>query len=194
METELDGTIPFLDVLDIRKGSSLTTKVYRKPTHTGRYLNYESNHPPHIKRDVVQSLHSRASIICQERQDLLNEINMRRDLQLSGYPQRFIDSVLKSRGSCRPEEEERKNPLGLLFIPYVKGISEKFKRIGNRYNIRTVLKTKHTLRSSLMRIRPERSPQQTANCIYSIPCECGRSYIGETGRSLACASVNTGII
>jgi hypothetical protein len=109
---------------------------------------------------------------------------MRRDLQLSGYPQLFINSVLKSRGSCRPEEEERKKPLRLAFIPYVKGISEKFKRIGNRY-IRTVFKTKHTLRSSLMRTRLERSPQQTANCIYSIPCECGRSYIGETGRPLA---------
>jgi hypothetical protein len=153
METEfLDGTIPFLDVFVIRKGSSLSTKVYRKPTHTGRYLNYESNHPPHVKRGIVQSLHSRASIIWQERQDLFNEIkNMRRDLKLSGYQQRFIESVLKSGGSCRPEEEERKKPLGLVFIPNVKGISEKFKRIGNRYNIRTVFKTKHTLRSSLMR-------------------------------------------
>jgi hypothetical protein len=24
-----------------------------------------------------------------------------------------------------------------------------------------------------------------AQCIYSIPCECGRSYTGETGRPLA---------
>jgi hypothetical protein len=24
-----------------------------------------------------------------------------------------------------------------------------------------------------------------AQCVYSIPCECGRSYIGETGRPLA---------
>jgi hypothetical protein len=29
-----------------------------------------------------------------------------------------------------------------------------------------------------------RDPQQTAQCVYSIPCECGRSYIGETGRPL----------
>jgi predicted GIY-YIG superfamily endonuclease len=36
-----------------------------------------------------------------------------------------------------------------------------------------------------MKTRPERDPQQTAQCIYSIPCECGRSYIGETGRLLA---------
>jgi hypothetical protein len=69
--------------------------------------------------------------------------------------------------------------------PYVKIVSEKFKRIGNRYNIRTIFKTKHKFRSSVMNIRPERDTQQTAQCVYSIPCECGRSYIGETGRPLA---------
>jgi predicted GIY-YIG superfamily endonuclease len=36
-----------------------------------------------------------------------------------------------------------------------------------------------------MKTRPERDPQQTAQCVYRIPCECGRSYIGETGRPLA---------
>jgi hypothetical protein len=36
-----------------------------------------------------------------------------------------------------------------------------------------------------MKARPERDLQQMAQCIYSIPCECGRSYIGETGRPLA---------
>jgi hypothetical protein len=36
-----------------------------------------------------------------------------------------------------------------------------------------------------MKTRPERDPQQTARCVYSIPCECGRSYIGETGSPLA---------
>jgi hypothetical protein len=36
-----------------------------------------------------------------------------------------------------------------------------------------------------MKTRPERDPQQTAQCIFSIPCECGKSYIGETGRPLA---------
>jgi hypothetical protein len=36
-----------------------------------------------------------------------------------------------------------------------------------------------------MKIRLERDAQQTAQCIYRIPCECGRSYIGETGRPLA---------
>jgi hypothetical protein len=61
----------------------------------------------------------------------------------------------------------------------------KFKRIGNRYDIRTFLKIKHNLRSSFMKSRMERDPQQTAQCVCSIPCECGGSYIGETGRPLA---------
>jgi hypothetical protein len=35
-----------------------------------------------------------------------------------------------------------------------------------------------------MKTRSERYPQQTARCVYSIPYECGRSYIGETGKLL----------
>jgi hypothetical protein len=36
MEIDSDSAIPFLDVLVIRKETTLATKVYRKPTHTGR--------------------------------------------------------------------------------------------------------------------------------------------------------------
>jgi hypothetical protein len=36
-----------------------------------------------------------------------------------------------------------------------------------------------------MQTRPERDPQQTAQRVYSIPYECGTSYIGEIGRHLA---------
>jgi hypothetical protein len=36
-----------------------------------------------------------------------------------------------------------------------------------------------------MKTRPQRNPQQTAQCIYSILPEYGSSYTGETGRSLA---------
>jgi hypothetical protein len=85
--------------------------------------------------------------ICQDRQDLVKEINnLRHDLQLNGYLQGFIDSVINSKGSSRPKKEEK--PLCPLYIPYVKGVSETFKRIGNQYNIRTILRTEHTLGNS----------------------------------------------
>jgi hypothetical protein len=86
METESESTIAFLDVLVIKEGTTLATKVYRKPTHTGRYFNFNSNHPPHMKRDLIQNLHNRTSTICQE-QDLVKEISSpRSDLQLNVIP------------------------------------------------------------------------------------------------------------
>jgi hypothetical protein len=72
-----------------------------------------------------------------------------------------------------------------VVIPYVKGISDKFKRIGNSYNIRTIFKNKYTLRNTLIGTRPMSDTQLRAQCIYNIPCECGRSYVGETGRHLS---------
>jgi hypothetical protein len=44
-EIESDSAIAFLDVMFIRKATKLTTKVYRQPIHSGRYLNFKSNHP-----------------------------------------------------------------------------------------------------------------------------------------------------
>jgi hypothetical protein len=72
-----------------------------------------------------------------------------------------------------------------VYIPYVKGVSEKLKRIWNRYNIRTMFNTQHILRSSVMKTRPERDLQQTAQCIYSIPSECGRSRNRQTSSRAA---------
>jgi hypothetical protein len=143
--------------------------------------------PPHVERGLIQSLHCRASTICQEWQDLDKEIiSLRSDLQFNGSPQDFIDSAIYSKDSGRLNKEQK--PLGSVYIPYVKGVSEKFNSIGNRYSIRKIFKTKHTLRSSLMNTRSGRDPLQAAQCIYSIPCECGRGYICETSRPLACCN------
>jgi hypothetical protein len=169
-----------MHVLVIRKEATMATTDYGKPKHTGRHLN----HSFHVIRSLIQSLHNRAPTICQEGLVWFKEINsLRSYLQLSGYPQGFLDSVINSKGSSRLNKEQK--PLGSVYIPYVKGVSETFKRTGNRCNIRTIFKTKHNLSSSLMKTRPEREPVQMAQWIYSIPCECGRSYTGETGRPLA---------
>jgi hypothetical protein len=69
-------------------------------------------------------------------------------------------------------------------ILYVKDISEKFKRVENRY-IRAAFKIKQNRRSSLLKTRQKIYPHQTTQCVYNIRCQGGRNCVCETGRPLA---------
>jgi hypothetical protein len=80
----------------MRRGPTLAMNVYRKPTHTGGYLHFKSNHPHHMKRGVVHTLISRAKVICQDEKDFNKEVkNIRHDLILNECPQEFVDSKMK---------------------------------------------------------------------------------------------------
>ncbi|KFD62912.1 hypothetical protein M514_24952 [Trichuris suis] len=45
IEKDEDGRLPFLDALVIREGDRLKMAVYRKLTHSDRYLYFSSHHP-----------------------------------------------------------------------------------------------------------------------------------------------------
>ena len=64
-ESRPDGSMPFLDILITPKeDGSLSTTVYRKPTHTDLYLQWDSNHTITSRYSVVGTLHHRAQVIC----------------------------------------------------------------------------------------------------------------------------------
>jgi hypothetical protein len=57
-----------------RGSHKLATKVCWKPTHTGYYLHFKSNHPHHMKRGVVHSLISWAKVIYKVQKDFNEEV------------------------------------------------------------------------------------------------------------------------
>jgi hypothetical protein len=63
---------------------------------------------------------------------------------LSEYPQAFTTPIFKpSRSSDYFSQTTCQDT---IIIPYVKGISEKFKHIGNWFNVRTIFKiNKHSV-------------------------------------------------
>jgi hypothetical protein len=61
---------------------------------------------------------------------------------LNVYPKEFFDSVMKPSIRNCPSSDTAYQ--GTVVIPYAEGISEKFRRIGNRFNLRTIFKTKHS--------------------------------------------------
>jgi hypothetical protein len=123
----------------MKRDHILTRKVYQKPAPAGRYLHFKSNHPDHVKRWVIHSL---TKVIYQDQRDLNNEIkNKRHDLMLNEYSQEFVESIIKSSRSNCPSDTAYQGTV----IPYIKDISKKSRHIGNCFNIRIILKTKHSV-------------------------------------------------
>ena len=65
---EIDNKISFLDVLTIKNDNDyLETDRFTKPTFSGRFLNYDSQHPSHRKIAMVYNLVDRAvKLSCQK--------------------------------------------------------------------------------------------------------------------------------
>jgi hypothetical protein len=84
--------IDFLDVhIMIDKDGKCQRSIYRKPTNTGRYLNFDSYHHPSHNISVIDALVYRALIICDDKfiQDELKTIT--NTLISNGYPKNLIE-------------------------------------------------------------------------------------------------------
>ena len=72
------------------------TKVYRKPTHTQQYINWDSNHPKNMLLGVLKGLIHRALVLCDKKEDLLEELALLKDVFLSnGYPEKLVLKTLE---------------------------------------------------------------------------------------------------
>ncbi|XP_057305306.1 uncharacterized protein LOC130642235 [Hydractinia symbiolongicarpus] len=159
-EEEKDDQIPFLDCLIMRKDdNTVKTKVYKKPTHTGQYTNYTSNQPLHVKLSTIKTLTRRAKTICTEEADLKEELNyIQKTMQLNEFPKNIVTKTIKEtlNKECngRNQTDDDTNSIR-LFLPYEKGISEQIAR------------------------------DNESGVVYKVTCgDCGKYYIGETGRKL----------
>ena len=83
-----DGSIPFLDtIVKPEADGSLSITVYRKPTHTDQYLQWDSHHHLSAKFSVIQTLSHRASTMCSNPQLLQKEKDhLRKALTKCNYP------------------------------------------------------------------------------------------------------------
>jgi hypothetical protein len=74
-------------------------------------------------------------------------------------------------------------PEATVVIPYVPNLSEETIKMGHMSNIRVVCCTNDTLSARLVKFKPK-TDKINKEIVYSSPCMCSKSYIGETGRTL----------
>ena len=181
VEQESGGKIPFLDTLVSRQeDGSLEVSVYRKNTHTDRYLSSKSHHPVHVKRGVVHCLLRRAQDVTTSDDLLQEEIHhVNQSLQRNTGFLRSSEARLLQNREC--EEEE---PLATAVLPYYQDTSEKIRRILKQYGIRAAFQTSSTLGRLLTKVKDPVPQEDRSGVVYRIDCECGDYYIGETSRPL----------
>ena len=87
-----EGGIPFLDTFPKPQGGGIAVSVYRKLTHTDRYLDFNSSHPISAKRAVVRALMDRAENVCSDPDILAKEMeHLNKVLHYNNYPQWIIN-------------------------------------------------------------------------------------------------------
>ena len=97
-EQEIENAIPFLDVLIIRNNNQLTTKAYKKPTHTTRYLNFNSYHNFSQKFGLIKILLFQATFkLITNYRDKTNEVkSVCNSLRDNDYPDWLLNKIKKT--------------------------------------------------------------------------------------------------
>ena len=137
-DTQADGSLPFLDALVTPKtDGTLSTSVYRKPTHTNQYLQWDSHHAISAKYSVISTLFHRAKEVCSTKQQLEEEQeHIQQALSLCRYP-RWALSRIKKKTRVHTQSRNKGKRLTdnntrsitrrtYITVPYSKGLSESF--------------------------------------------------------------------
>ena len=128
-EEEKNGRILFLDTcLHVNEDGSTKVTVYRKPTHTDQYLNFQSNHHLKHKRAVVNTLLLRAQTLVSEEIDKAMEIHhVKQALKANNIPDWMLTTPNTRTGLGVSEESVNEKRI-YASISYIKGISERLQR------------------------------------------------------------------
>ena len=149
-----DGSLPFLDTLIQKQpDNSLSTSVYRKPTHTDLYLQWNSHHHLSAKYSVINTLRHRAKTVCSNHHLLEEEEeHLNRALSNCRYPAWALNrariNTSKKKNIRTDTNTNSKKPY--IMVPYMKGLSESCKNICRRHGIDMHFKGANTIRQLLV--------------------------------------------
>ena len=196
VEEEVNGSLPFLDIIITRCEGKLTTSIYRKKTFSGVYVNYNSFLPRDYKRGLMSTLLHRAYTICSDYDKLHQEIGRLKTIwQKNSFPLSFIDRCIKKfldklfvkRDTPKPTSSKKEvlictEFLGKISIQMKKKLQQIFRECGKGIHLRIVFKSSNRLRSGFS-FKDSLPISMDSHLLYQYTCDmCNHVYLGETRR------------
>ena len=204
MELEIEGTLPFLDILITRGESNISTTVFRKTTHSGVYSHYTSFIPTRMKQQLIYTLVDRAWKLCSSYKLWHLEMEHLKSMMMSnGYTKNYIDRQIKrylsktySKSTDNTTDDQSKyGPEKFkvyIKLPYlgdatikletaIKGCLRRLKLGG----IQLVVINSYRRIQHWFPYKDKTPVLMRHNVVYKINCKCCKMcYIGETERNL----------
>ena len=206
-EADQHGSLPFLDTkVTPGPNNTLSTTVYRRPTHTDQYLHWNSNHFITAKHSVYNTLAHSAKVVCSNQQSLQQELkHIGMALQNSHFPT-WVLNKLQQNFQCRqqnnkPNSTDQQNSNSsnnngttlttttktfTCWFPIYSHWEKKFKRTCNKKGIQVHLKGSNTIKDLLMVPKDKDIKLQKSGVIYQYKCPTMNypvEYIGQAGRA-----------
>ena len=189
-----DRVMPFLDILVTPgRDGSLSTSVYRKPTHTDLYLQWDSHHTLTSKYSVIGTLHLRAQTICSNLQLLQKEEqHLKNALMNCKCPTWALNRIwMKTKKQDKYQVTTNNTNINQqkrshIVVPYYSGLSESIKNIGKKFGVQVYFKGGTTIKNLLMTPKDKDPIQKQSGVIYRYQCDrvdCDEEYIGESSRT-----------
>ena len=175
--TENQQTIAFLDTEIITTTSGIVhVSVYRKSSHTNKYLLYKSHSHVNDKKAVVKTLLDRSKTIptnsALQAQETKNVIET---LKLNGYQKHFIEKVVANNHQTNTNAENEIR--GSTCLPFVNGVSEKVKSILTNAGVRVAFKPILTLGNIFRKPKARPSEDRTKAIVYNYKYKCRECHL-----------------
>ena len=163
----------FLRFLDLKiiidQHRHIITNWYRKPTFSGRYLNYNSHHPLSNKIAIIYCLVDRAINLSHSSFHNDNILFIKNVLKLNDYPKKVIDFHLKKRLKNLTFSNSRKtktfNNKAIISLPYVKELELFNHHFFKQVSTKVLYSTKNKL-SSIIKLGKDKTDKVNQAKLY----------------------------
>ena len=207
-EVEHNNKLPFLDVLIIKNANKIDITVYRKPTNTDVYLNWNTHALTTWKRRTLRTILSCAYTICSSETYLNEEIKYIESTfeKVNNYPKYVITQLKREvklkhtqnmnieRSTINQTTQNEQDKRHLLVLPYAGNKGEKILKSMNKFstrvlpcNVKTCTAYSGTKLSSKFQLKDQTKKDHQHDVVYYAKCpeeQCTEDYTGETGRPL----------
>lgn len=185
MEVEVEGRLPFLDLVVIREENRLITDWHMKKTNSGRLLNFKSNHPSCQKLGMIWGLLHRAINLSNERFADKNLLRVKGILKNNNYPGCFINKAIElffKKLEANNNAAVVPNIKKCYKFPFIKGLSCRLNNCLNDTDAKLVFYNLETVKRVYTKLKDKTKVENKSNVVYKIPCSCNKVYIGQTSQ------------